>query len=544
MPTVKIYPPTRLPTCNVSETQFSMWREELEVYLSQEAEYKVFLPNKLYSSWESAEEYPDRIRDLKEEDQVQENDNNRNGRAITAADAVIINDEKLESIRINLRTVLSIVAKCVSEGHYNSVVRHATSLTWIYDMLKSDYDIQSKGVHFFNILEAKFDPDKYTPIAFYNMYRTVVANNLGKRGERIIYKNEVLDHDEKFTPMLEDMILLNAIKEIDPKLPNVVKSFYFHKMKSEERIMDFKTDILLHIPTFLEQVNTTEDDGVLSAFKQFQPKKNNPNRFKKANSRQSKYCRICHLAQKQRNIFTSHNVGEQSCPSLSDRDRDMFINNAKLAAAKESDEDEYINDEELAEIYGYGKEKDESNDEDYQVENRNGANLNIVNVHRHEENYGYIQPFPSQILTVFLDKESKIPFHIELDSGATVSYIREEEALKHKFTIMPNNQVSKLGDGCTKFKAVGEIKTQFFRQTCSITFHAIVCKNLTAPAIGGTNFMRDNGIEQDLARNIIFLDNRRITVQPTGHTSIMPAAPIFGNREQVKKKQILSTSIF
>ena len=212
----------------------------------------------------------------------------------------------------------------------------------------------------------------------------------------------------------------------------------------------------------------------------------------------------------------------------------MFINNAKLAAAKESDEDEYINDEELAQLYGYEKEKDESN------ELRNGTNLKILNVRRHEENYGYIQPFPSQILTVFLDKESKIPFHIELDSGATVSYIREEEALKYKFTIMPNNQISKLGDGCTKFKAVGEIKTQFFRKTCSITFHAIVCKNLTAPAIGGTNFMRDNGIAQDLVRNIIFLDNRRIMVQPTGHTSIMPTASIFGKQEQVKKTNPLN----
>ena len=62
--------------------------------------------------------------------------------------ANIENDDKLESIRINLRTVLSIVGKCVSEGHYDSVVRHSTSLKWIFDMLRSDYDIQSKGVHF------------------------------------------------------------------------------------------------------------------------------------------------------------------------------------------------------------------------------------------------------------------------------------------------------------------------------------------------------------------------------------------------------------
>ena len=273
MPSVKIYPPSRLPNSNVTSTQFEMWKEELEVYISQEAEFKIFLPTKLYSSWQSAEENPDRIPELKEEDEIQANENNREGRVITADQAVELNHEKLESIRTNLRTVLSIVGKCVSEGHYNSVVRHATSLTWIYEMLKSDYDIQSKGVHFFNILDAKYNAEKYTPIAYYNMYRTVIANNLGRRGETIKYKNELLEQDEKFTPMLEDIILLNVIKEIDPRLPNVIKRFYFHKMKSEERLMDFKTDILLHVPQSLDHLNSNEDDAVLSAFKQFQPRK-------------------------------------------------------------------------------------------------------------------------------------------------------------------------------------------------------------------------------------------------------------------------------
>ena len=83
---------------------------------------------------------------------------------ITPEQAAETNDEKLDQIRTNLQTVLSIVGKCVSEGHYGSVIRHSTSLSWIYDMLKSDYDIQSKGVHFFNILDAKYDANKYTPI--------------------------------------------------------------------------------------------------------------------------------------------------------------------------------------------------------------------------------------------------------------------------------------------------------------------------------------------------------------------------------------------
>ena len=66
MPSIKIYPPSRLPNNNVTETQFTMWKEELEVYLSQEADFKLFLPNKLYGSWSSYEENTDRILALKD----------------------------------------------------------------------------------------------------------------------------------------------------------------------------------------------------------------------------------------------------------------------------------------------------------------------------------------------------------------------------------------------------------------------------------------------------------------------------------------------
>ena len=120
-----------------------MWQEELEVYLSQEADFKVFLPNKLYADWSSYEENPDRIRALKDRDVVRENNDATAGRIITHDQAIAESDDKLDNIRTSLRTVLSIVGKCVSEGHYNSVVRHSTSLTWIYNMLRSDYDIQN-----------------------------------------------------------------------------------------------------------------------------------------------------------------------------------------------------------------------------------------------------------------------------------------------------------------------------------------------------------------------------------------------------------------
>ena len=58
MPSLKIYPPTRLPSSGITETQFNMWQEELEVYLCQEPDFRIFLPSKLYENWNSYEENP------------------------------------------------------------------------------------------------------------------------------------------------------------------------------------------------------------------------------------------------------------------------------------------------------------------------------------------------------------------------------------------------------------------------------------------------------------------------------------------------------
>ena len=72
---------------------------------------------------------------------------------------------KSDTDNSELRTVLSVVGS-VSIGHYDAVKRISTSLRWIYDMLRRDYDIQKKGIHFFNLLDLNYDPAKLTPTAF------------------------------------------------------------------------------------------------------------------------------------------------------------------------------------------------------------------------------------------------------------------------------------------------------------------------------------------------------------------------------------------
>ena len=88
MPSIKIYPPSKLPDRKLTETQFSIWREELEVYLSQEKTFLMFLPGQSYSTWESAEAFDMRIRQLHQQDMV------RIDRDIDAAEAALQNEKK------------------------------------------------------------------------------------------------------------------------------------------------------------------------------------------------------------------------------------------------------------------------------------------------------------------------------------------------------------------------------------------------------------------------------------------------------------------
>ena len=233
---------------------------------------------------------------------------------VPAAQAEAKNEEKLADIRVNLRTALAIIGKCVAQGHYNTVIRHSTSLRWIYESLRSDYNIQSKGIHFFNILDLKFDAEGQTPVSFYNQYRTLVINNLSKAGDTIKYKNnENLDQDERMSPMIEDLVLLNVLKEIDSRLPAFVRNHYNHKMKNDDRIMDFKTDILVNVNSFIQEMESTElisgnQDASLNAFKQMGRRK-----FKKPYVEAQLYCRVCWLAKLPKDVYTSHNIGDYKC---------------------------------------------------------------------------------------------------------------------------------------------------------------------------------------------------------------------------------------
>ena len=544
MATIKFYPPKQLPSEGVSDSAFNIWVEETEVYLDLDPRFQKFLPGGRYENWESAESNPDRIKTLS-----------------LPEDA----EGDIKQFRRELRQFLTIIAKLIHPDYYNPIIRHSTSLTWIYTRLRQDLNLEQQGIHFLNVLDLKWDPsDQTTPIGFYNKYRSLMMGNLGKKDDKIHWQNSTLKEDEKLTPSHEDLILLNVLQLLHPKLPHYVKDQYAHKIGQNKRIMDFKTDILNKAKQYIEEIENNTDvqlnkieqvidveneeeylepqcnyinsrrpDNRSSRYQRGSARPYNRQRFQPQHSSPYQpstpftpnlppFCRVCQLAGQPRHIFTSHYLGDDKCPSISNKDKNQLLERttAKLNNLQVQPD--------LENEYGYAPLNQQTSE--------NNQVLNVTLNSEHEQNIipdlstnfsnpdvkcNFIKPVPSQCLTV--EDPAGKNIHIDLDTGATVSYVKYDAVKRHNFNIKSNNQLSNLADGKTKMPAMGEIDETFYRNDWKVRFHAIVSKDLHCDFVGGNNFFKDNSVTQDINNKTISV-HKRYTVPETNKLLILPTA--------------------
>ena len=149
---------------------------------------------------------------------------------------------------------------------------------------------------------------------------------------------------------------------------------------------------------------------------------------------------------------------------------------------------------------------------------------NSLHLKNTEYNAGlaHIEPVPAQILS--MKDSNSVPIHLELDNGATCSYITLKEAISRGYKIYPNSQASQLGDGVTMIKSCGEIDIPLYRNEHKLRFRAIVAQHLHCPVIGGTTFIKDNNIKQDFVNNQITLLGNKCTVPSTQREALLPVA--------------------
>ena len=154
MPVVKVRQPEQLPLRDLTEQKFSVWKNQLRAWLGSNDSLAPFLPTGQYHTWQAEEVNPNRIDQL-----IQPGPDRDLQQDATQAQR----DQLLDKRRRQLDIFLSQVASCVSLNHYNTVVRHATSLQWVFNKIREDYGIVQRGINFMNLRHLRYDPETMTP---------------------------------------------------------------------------------------------------------------------------------------------------------------------------------------------------------------------------------------------------------------------------------------------------------------------------------------------------------------------------------------------
>ena len=236
---------------DLTEQQFSIWKNQLRAWLASDDSLAPFLPTGQYNTWESEETNPHRITEL-----VQPGPDLDLRENPTEAQRTQLLDKR----RRQLDIFLSQVASCVSLNHYNTVVRHATSLQWVHNKIREDYGIVQRGINFMNLRHLKYNQETMTPSGYYHQYRSHFINHTARAGQRIEWSGQDLVNDETIGPTTEDLILYSVISQIDGRLLEHIHKHYQLKMTVNQRLMDVRTDIFHNIPEFLKEL-----DGQLGA---------------------------------------------------------------------------------------------------------------------------------------------------------------------------------------------------------------------------------------------------------------------------------------
>lgn len=344
--------PTPLPASGVDTVTFKVWKNTLIAHIQQDAHHHNFMPGGLYSEWQAAE-YGSRISALDDDDPdklVIDGKRERLGENGYRAEIASL----LTKRNAQLAKYITHIATLCHHTENDDVTTQSTSLQWIFDYLMKHYGLETKGANFMNISEHVFKQG--TPYqTFYKQYRASFIDNLRKRGDAVLYKNDfILTEDEKLSPSFENAIILWSLEKIDARLPAKVKKNYGHQMTGNVTLKDIQPVIFDNISSMLEELeqsqtvkafatDSQDPDPMLQAvdiqnkqrrsFKPFVQRSNRGSSRSTSNSlpkssytsrnpsRQSastKFCRICNLAGSSPQIYLSHEIGE--CGRLSKRD--------------------------------------------------------------------------------------------------------------------------------------------------------------------------------------------------------------------------------
>lgn len=296
----KLLPPAKLPEEGLTALQFKPWKSLMETFLQQFKYNVVFFPcprtvalnhlkEGIYSTWKPSGQCGiyGRIDKLHDSDKCKETDlraiqlGTERGSYIptqyTALGVKVVNtgmwidegaegqkaailkdldEEKLFDRNRDLSVLLAHITNACSINVNDDITHRSISLESIWAYLQNHYNIAPKGANFLRIASITYKSDEQY-YSFYKRLRASFIDNLRKAGARddSRWTNERLDKDERLTPSHEDTIILIALKEIDPRLPDKVRRVYEHQLNQDNYLSDIHPQIFQAIPIMLQELD-------------------------------------------------------------------------------------------------------------------------------------------------------------------------------------------------------------------------------------------------------------------------------------------------
>ena len=154
----------------------------------------------------------------------------------------------------------------MSENHYLKIMRHTTSLSWVFDLIKCDCDLKVTGMKVLNLADIKYEPDTMMSALYFQIVNAHITANTARTGQVIQHNKTVTQPaDDTLRPSVQGYILYNIIRDIIPYLTKHILMHYKLKIRAGQCLTDLKSGFFANIPKFLEEIQQQESLYTLRA---------------------------------------------------------------------------------------------------------------------------------------------------------------------------------------------------------------------------------------------------------------------------------------
>ena len=218
----------------LTRDDLSTWKTILLGHIRQNPKWHQFLPTGNHKEWTCTDE--DETNELVGED-------------VTATN----------TLRSDFQDFLTCVATYAPSGFNDTIIRESTSLSWVFDLIKTTFGLETKGENFLALDDLKFEFDgSFTYQQAFMEVKDFVCASLIKKGTK--FEGKVAAANEILCPSTKNFITKEWLSKIDKRLPKHVKDTRGHLFTTDRPSLACNQKILCdQIPTMLAELDKTDN---------------------------------------------------------------------------------------------------------------------------------------------------------------------------------------------------------------------------------------------------------------------------------------------